>query len=481
MRHRQSLPAVWRRAAAMAACGLLLGQNPALAGGPILVGGPTAGISGQPFTWDLASLPNHAIQYRVDGGPLAKQPDGTEVIGNAAGVARVKMLFDVWQNVPTSAIAFQSAGPILHTGSFQDPNNDVQTVTDFNAVEASCNAGTQSPIIFDADGSIFAGLGFPGGVIGFAGTCSFNPTTGHFVSGEAALNGRWQDGITSNGELTAAQFDEAFTHEFGHFSGLDHSQINLEVLSQPGGGCALDDLAGLPLMFPFLHCQARASVGLPTLAPDDLAWISRLYPVTAPAPAGKTATSSVYGTISGTVFFSDGVTQAQGVNVIARAPDNPFTPDDESRRIAVSVVSGYLFTGNLGQTVTCSDPLNPTPSTCANFGGSPFGSRDSRLVGTYEIPVPAGSYTISVESIFFAFVGGSGVGPLDPPIANPGQDRTLPTSVTVTAGQTASGNNFVLQGTPGRFDSFESSEQRLTEPLLLWHRRQQLVRDVIAG
>ncbi|MBI3670336.1 MAG: hypothetical protein HY237_11210, partial [Acidobacteria bacterium] len=414
-------------------------------------------------------------QYRVDGGPLAKKPDGTEVIGNAAGVARVKSLFDVWQNVPTSAIAFNNAGCILGTA----PNcGDVQNVADFNAADAACNAGTNSPIIFDADGSIFAGLGFSSGVIGFAGPCSANPATGHFVSGEAALNGRWQDEISANGELTAEQFDEAFAHEFGHFAGLDHSQINQEILFQPGDGCSLDDLAGLPLMFPFLHCQARVTAGLSTLAPDDIAWISRLYPVTAPAPGGKTVTSSVYATISGTVFFTDGVTQAQGVNVIARLVGNP-------RRVAVSVVSGYLFTGNLGQTVTCTDPANPTPSTCTNRGGSPFGSRDPRMIGTYDLPVPVpaetSTYTIQVESINPNFTTGSSVGPLDPPIRNPGQDAQLPNTITIAAGQSITGTDIVLQGTPARFDSFESAWLLWRAPLELWLRDEKRLVEQIAG
>lgn len=451
----------WRAGAALAACGLLLGQSVAQAGGPIAVGGANFGLQGQPFIWDPAALP---VRYRVDPGPLSKRPDGTIVLDHASGVARVRSMFDVWQNVATAAISYNHAGDILPTGSYT--GGPVATVQNFNAVSASCDAGTQSPIIFDADGSIFRGLGLPSGVIGFAGTCKLDAANGRIVSGEAALNGRFQDGISSP-QLSAAEFDMAFTHEFGHFSGMDHSQINVDVLLQPVRRCDLNELAGLPLMFPVLYCQARVSVGLPVLAPDDAAWISRLYPVTGTPPPGKTLTSATYGTISGTVFFTDGVTQAQGVNVIARSTTNPLG-------VGVSVVSGYPFTGNFGQSVTCRDPANPTPQTCTNLGGSVFGSRDPRKAGVFDIPVPAGSYTLEVESIHRAFVGGSRVGPLGVPIRNPGQDARLPNAVTVAAGQTVSGVDFVLQGTPPRLDSLESARLWLRDPLLLWQRKENL-------
>src|SRR5262249_52712692 len=140
------------------------------------------------------------------------------------------------------------------------------------------------------------------------------------------------------------EFDMAITHEIGHFLGLDHSQINLQLFLNAPPTCDLDNLAGLPLMFPISFCQARKDAGLPVLAPDDISWISSLYP--------NTNTPDNYGTISGQIFFADEVTPFQGINVIARQVDDPNTAADESRRVAVSAVSGYLFTGNPGQSVT---------------------------------------------------------------------------------------------------------------------------------
>ncbi len=415
----------------------------ARAGGPLLVGGPGLGTSGQAFTWDTAK----PIQYRVDSGPMAKNPSGTIVVTNATGLTRVQALFNTWQSAPNATLAFQNAGSIQVSGAFQ--GGDVVTAADFNAVQGSCNSGVQSPIIFDADGSIVEDLGLPQDVIGFASPCAVDGQSGHFVTGLALMNGRFQDGVSSssNYEITAAQFDEAITHELGHFLGLDHSQINVSLLdSYPP--CDADQLAGLPLMFPIMSCQARVSAGLPMLAQDDRAWIAKLYP--------SASFSSSYGTISGTVLFSDGITQAQGVNVIARQVDDPSTPEDESKRIAISVVSGFRFTGNPGQEVSGD-----------NTGGDRTGSRDPKLIGYFEIPVPPGTYTVEVESVNPSFQGGSSVGPLGSPITIPGppefwdsaesafDDTTAKGTISVGAGQTVNDINIILNGTPPRFDDLE--------------------------
>ncbi len=405
----------------------LSGQRPAHAGGPLIVGG-TLAIEGQPFTWDTSA----PIAYTTDGGML-----GT--LSETEANDRVATMFQAWADVSTATISFSRAGPIMNAGVFTD--GDVNTMEEFNAVEGSCSNGTQSPIVYDADGSLFDDLVGDPNVIGFAGPCRLN-ASGRILSAEAALNGKFQDGVPSP-ELSANAFDATFIHEFGHFSGLDHSQINLNCLVT---GCTLgsDDAFGLPTMFPILISSLEESAGIPaqfTLAPDDIAWISRLYP--AAGPGGFDAT---FGTIEGTIFFSDGQTPAQGVNVIARQVEdgNPAN-GDESRGFAVSVVSGYLFTGNPGQSVTGT-----------NTPGSSFGSRDPTLVGFYRIPgLPPGSYTIEVESINAGFDAGSSVGPLNPPIPMPGTAPPPAGPVAVIAGPPAVTVDITLVNTPPRFDQFE--------------------------
>ncbi len=475
-------PALGKRTMAALLTLLLLPMRGTYAGGPLTVGGPTDGIPGVPLVWDNT----RSIAYRVDSGPLSRQPaGGPVVITNAQGLIRVQNMFANWSAVPTANLNINNAGGLLAVGTFP-ANGDVQSVTDFLTVAGdlagqapdpnSCNGGGQSPIVFDADGTIFDGLGLPPEVIGFTFQCAFNPTTGKVISAGAILNGRFQDGInnpsTNNLELTQNEFDQAFTHEFGHFLGLGHSQINvdlfLDAINNKAYTCTADDTAGMPLMFPVLGiCPAKVTAGVPIIAIDDAAWISKLYPVASPAPAGKKTFTSSYGTLSGTVFFSDGVTPAQGVNVIARSTSLP-------RRNAASAVSGFSFTGNPGQTTTCLNPAAPTPQTCSNLG-DPFGSRDPTLIGHFEIPLPPGNYTLQLESIFSGFGGGSSVGPLDPPIPAPGTYSSAAT-LSVTAGATTA-FNITLQGTQQRFDAFESASLLASLPAI-WLRRKQWNREV---
>jgi hypothetical protein len=445
-----------RLAAIFLSCTLAAGF--ANAGGPLRVTGLASPTPGQPFVWNTSA----PVRYTVDSGPLSTNPAGQIVISNSQGLARVQRLFQNWQSVPTTSISYSYAGPISAPGL--SANGDVKTIQDFNAVQATCNSGAQNPVIFDADGSLLRALGLDPLVIGFSGSCKLDPQAGHILSAFVFLNGQFQDGVTnpslSNYELDPDQFDEAITHEMGHFSGLGHSQINFDLFQGGPAICNLDELAGLPLMFPISFCQSRKSAGLPILAPDDVAWISKLYP--------NPSFSSSYGTISGFIFFADGITHLQGLNVIARRVDDPSTPQDESKRIAVSAVSGFEFTGNPGQSITGD-----------NTGGSSFGSRNPALIGYYEIPVPPGTYTVQTENIGSAFTGGSRVGPLDPPAIvyaaneywhqyeSAYDDPSKKDPLTVSAGQTVSNINFILNQTDPlllRFDPFEDGEVRLKQP-----------------
>jgi hypothetical protein len=384
----------------------------AWAGGPLVLK-----ANGDAFVWSTAA----PIAYRTDNGPLSA------TVTQAQAQARVDAMFNKWESVPSSSISYLRAGFIQDVGAFTD--GDVSTLNEYDAVEGDCLGGSQSPIVYDANGQIFIDLGLDeNSVIGFAGPCAFTGQ-GLIVSGQAVMNGRFQDGIdtAANPELTTADFNATFIHEFGHFSGLDHSQINVGCAS---GGCGSDELIGLPTMFPFL----LSDVGAPqeSLSIDDVAWISKLYPAA--------SFSTTHGHISGTVFFSDGESHAQLVNVVARPLDDPTTGEDESITRAASNVSGYKFRFFLG------NPINDDGNTA--------GSDDPVDIGLFEIPLPAGQYTIEVESIDPAFEDGSSVGgPVR--IDMPGSAPPSLGPFVVVAGSTTPAGDVVLIGTPPRFDQFE--------------------------
>jgi hypothetical protein len=422
-------------------------------------------VDGKPFTWNPASMP---IPYRIDPGPMSATSSGTVVIDHNAGIQRVQNMFGVWQGLSTATLSFTNAGALLPAGSYA--SGDLKTAQQFNDVMGSCAAGKQNPVIFDANGKLITSLGLPPEVIGFNSGCAVDAVTGFLTNSAIVMNGAFQDGVNSqtNLELSANTFDEAITHEIGHFIGLDHSQINLDLLLQatPIDSCDVDGLAGLPLMFPISFCQARKDEGLPVLSTDEAAWISNMYP--------NASTPDNYGVISGVIYFSDGVTPVQGANVIARQVDDPNTQEDESRRVAVSCVSGYLFTGNPGQSVTASIPS----ASENNTNGNKSGSRNPSLIGYYQIAVPPGVYTVEVETVFDAFTGGSSVGPLDPPIPIPGQPEFWDKNesnvdylrqrdtITVHAGDAIDNINIILNSPYPRFDQFEDDTSLLDTPLI---------------
>lgn len=311
--------------------------------------------SGVPLRW-----PAGPVRYSPDKGRLGS-------LDNAAATAFVASTFAVWEAVPSSSIAFVSAGPL---------SVDVKAG---NYAQFLDRCDGLSPVVFDDDGSItddLFGVGARNAVLGFASPECGDAVAGTITEAIAVLNGRFVDGVDSavNPEMPIDDFGAVFLHEFGHFFNLDHSQVNLREAFD--GDPANDDTVAT--MFPFLVNGPQAtSLGL-----DDVVSVSALYP--APGFAETT------GTVRGRVARADG-TGFQGAYVIARNLADP-------RRLAVGVTSGAHFAPDA--------PGGPAPEA---------------LRGAYEIPgLPAGTYTVEIEEISGRFTGGSSVGPLDPPATLPG-------------------------------------------------------------
>jgi len=419
---------------AVLAAGMMAGAISVRAGGPLYVTGLEATQPGQPYHWGM-----NPVVYRTDRGGLGNQT-------NAQANMLVAEAFQVWQDVDTSDITFQSAGLL-------DYDVTVNNIVAFANALGRCSDSTQpaNAIVYDIDGSIIQELGMDNNsTLGFAGIICSDDTNGIYTRGWSVLNGRFIDGspdTSSHQTVTLDEFRTAFIHEFGHLIGLDHSQINLNCLT--GASCPADDAAGMPLMFPILLEETTA-----TLKTDDKAAVSMLYPA---SNFGITT-----GRIQGHVLFSDGKTAAQGYNVIARRVGDP-------RRTAVSCVSGFLYTAGAG------NPLVPDGMDTELF----YGSRDQSLVGYYDIPgLPPGDYTIEVEAINnsgnYPFIDSSGVGPIgndlsfqfklpgicDPQYLNypasPNDSCSAKSVVTVGAGTVVdTQTDVIFLGTPPRYDAWE--------------------------
>jgi uncharacterized protein (TIGR03437 family) len=359
----------------------------------------------------------------VDQGPL-----GT--LSNEQAVAMVDELFSLWQNVPTASLSLQRAGALpvdVTAANFASYRNN--------------SADAYHPIIFDTDGSItdsVFGAGASDFTAGFSGP---SWVVGGFSDGEirdasAILNAKF----LSSGYGTAIEFKSIMLHEFGHFLGIGHSQVNL--------GTAFDrevlfnNNHTLPIMFPISLGDRPVE-----LSWDDKAQATRLYPS---ASAGTT------GTIKGRVYLADGATPFQGASVIARRVDDPLI-------VAASSVSGFLYRGT---------------GSNANRG-----TLDSSYQGYFEITgLPAGNYTVEVEPVHPSFISGSSVGPLDPPVDLPGpaefysgsEESNSDTAnsaklIAVGTGQTVENINVILNNSalPAMSESEPNSTIATANPISL--------------
>ncbi len=361
----------------------------AQAGGPQYIAGSSyfdSTAMGQPITWSQGQ-----VNYYTDQGDLSS------ILPNSAANSFVANAFLQWTSVSTAALTANAAGQLA-----EDVNGSNIAVNSSGMVTAPADitsSATQTPvgIVYDYDGSVTDALLGTGA--GSPSQCFWNAVYGgadNFGTGANLLHAL----VVINGQcaLQSSQLTDVeyrLVRVLGSVLGLGWSQLNLNVITG-NPPPTQDDFAGFPVMhymdpvncIPITLCYKNPY----QLAPDDEAALSRLYP-----PSTTASTARIYGS----VYFADHVgaygQAMQGVNVFARWID-PLT-GLPSHQYSAASVSGFLFTGNVGNPITgFFDPLgNPY---------SEFGSNDTTVEGFFDLgqlPIPNGGstaqYQLSVEAL----------------------------------------------------------------------------------
>ncbi|MDO8643369.1 MAG: hypothetical protein Q7S00_00170, partial [bacterium] len=334
-------------------------------------------------------------------------------LSNAEALALVEELFDDWKNVTMDGFSTVDLSMTQAEGLGDVNETNIDDHFTYCPPDSFCltegfpfNLGSarsgQSPIIFDEEGNLtdlIQGTGASDDILGFAGPRVVERTNGvlYITESQAILNGKFIDcpeGAASNDscqspEVTVEEFKGAIFHELGHFLGLDHVQVNLSSASAVLAGDS-SKAENIPTMLPiFIDGQAQLTPHY-----DDQVAVSMLYPTV--------DFDNNFCVIQGKIFEVDGVTELQGVNVIARNESNPTVE-------AVSFVSGAYYTGDF--------------SDCDAQQGNYF---------LYGIR-PGETYSVGIEKISQSFRGGSSIEPCDP--AAKGVDaKTLSGSFSCSVG-----------------------------------------------
>ena len=326
------------------------------AGGPILTDS-----AGNPVVYRQSDMP---IPYSIDQGDMG-------LFSNSEAAALVDDCFATWQAVATAKISLQNTG-FLSVDVTQD-----------NVLKFDNDADGINPIIFDSDGGILDslyGAGASETIIGFAFSDT-DSSGSHYTEGLALLNGRF---TRDPYNWSTVRYKASFVHEFGHFIGLDHCQINQQYV---GDGSTGNDIY-VPTMYP---TATDDDTPLGDLNPDDEASLTMLY------PASASIVNAAYGKIRGSVRWAIGG-PVLGANVVAVKQGD----EDMSR---FSSVSDYAMQGD----------------------------------GAFEMLVTPGTYSLYIEPVIGSFMAGSSVGPyadtpLSPSFVFPVIKQTYADTVTVAAG-----------------------------------------------
>src|SRR6266567_4927816 len=301
------------------------------AGGPKHVAGTTyfnPGVMGQPVHWA-----NGEVRYSVDQGSLSA------TVTNRQATAMVDAAAALWNAIPTAGVTLVNQGSLNEDVSGLNIVPGTQSLAQPSDVAASA---TNYPVavIFDADGMVLdavfgADTSDPtncqtDGVVVVLDNINPDATIAHALM---ILNGRCTD---TDRRMQMMNF--LLERAWGLVLGLGPAQFNPHALRN-GNSLAAQ---GWPVMQPIAGaCGFSGGICIPNpgaLRYDDIAALSRIYPITASNLAGfprKVLTASNTVSIQGTIGFRVG-SGMQGVNVVARPLDANGNPIDE---YAVTFVS----------------------------------------------------------------------------------------------------------------------------------------------
>src|ERR1700685_1215983 len=373
---------------------LLTFMQMARAGGPRYIAGSSyfnQGTAGTPLTWAQGS-----VTYYTDQGPLSSTVPGPQ------GDALVADAFGQWTSISTVALSVTHAGQLAENvdGSNVYRNSDGTITMPADIMPTA--TGTPVGVIYDADGTVTDALLGQGA--GDATECFGNAVYGgidnfgvaaYFLHALVVINGNCVV------QLPDPDVEYRLGRVLGQVLGLGWSQVNLNVQTGNPPPTA-DDYVGFSIMHavdsancvPISVCYSDGGQVNPYQPKmDDQAALSRLYP----GPTFSASTASIHGDI----YFANASGQPgqamQGVNVVARWI-NPNTGLPSGAYAAASV-SGFLFAGNVGTTVTGFNDANGLPFNS-------YGSNNPTLEGFFDLgglQIPNGGssaqYQLTVEAV----------------------------------------------------------------------------------
>ena len=397
----------------------------ARAGGPRYIAGVSyfnQGTAGTPLTWAQG-----AVNYYTDQGSLSSTVSGPQ------GDALVADAFSQWTTVSTAAVLAIHAGQLAEdvSGANVYRNSDGSLTMPADIMPTA--TGTPLGIVYDVDGTVTdallgQGAGDPSECFGnavFGGLDNFG-TDAHFLHALVILNGNCV------AQVPDPDVEYRLVRVLGQVLGLGWSQTNLNVQTRippPTAndyvGFSIMHAVDLPECVPISLCYSNGGKVNPYLPKmDDKAALSRLYP----GPNFSASTARIHGN----VYFANtnGLPGQgmQGVNVVARWIDpNTGLP---SGAYAASSVSGFLFSGNVGTTVTGYNDSSGQPF-------NRYGSNDPTLEGFFDLAglqIPNGGnsaqYQLTVEAVDALW--SDTVGPYQPWQVSPsGSEQAITVNVTL--------------------------------------------------